>query len=156
MDRPKQTKWPVAANLHPSLRARSALHNPRMNEISHKPACTVTELELASARQHQKTGRPSWSARWRVSTPQPTTTGQLARAGIPGFAHASAEKNQFFFSALTREKQKKNQKNTPKNTNKTPTKHQQNTNKTPTTKNCANARKKPLKKNLFPIPAQMP
>ena len=36
-----------------------------MNEIRRKPAHTVTEL--ASARQHQKTGRPSWSARWRVS-----------------------------------------------------------------------------------------
>ena len=36
-----------------------------MNEVSRKPARTVTEL--ASARQHQKTSRPSWSARWRVS-----------------------------------------------------------------------------------------
>ena len=36
-----------------------------VNEINRNPAYTVTEL--ASARQHQKTGRPSWSvARWRV------------------------------------------------------------------------------------------
>ena len=36
----------------------------RMNAISRTPAHTVTEL--ASARQHQKPGRPSWSAQWRV------------------------------------------------------------------------------------------
>ena len=35
-----------------------------MIEINRKPAYTVTEL--ASVRQHQKTGRPSWSARERV------------------------------------------------------------------------------------------
>ena len=35
-----------------------------MNSITRKPAHTVTEL--ASARQHQETGRPLWSARWRV------------------------------------------------------------------------------------------
>ena len=78
-------------------RARSATHRPqtrqlakmahtersdklrlgssdRMNEITRKPAHTVTEL--ASARQHQKTGRPSWSARWRV----PLSSGPLTRA----------------------------------------------------------------------------
>ena len=36
-----------------------------MSEVSRKPAQTVADL--ASARQHQKPGRPSWSARWRVS-----------------------------------------------------------------------------------------
>ena len=41
----------------------------KMNEISHEPAQTVAEL--ASARQHQRPGRPSWSARWRVDK-QPT------------------------------------------------------------------------------------
>ena len=35
-----------------------------MNEINRKPAYNVAEL--ASTRKHQKTGRPSWSARWRV------------------------------------------------------------------------------------------
>ena len=35
-----------------------------MNEVSHKPAHTVTEL--VSARQHHRPGRPPWSARWRV------------------------------------------------------------------------------------------
>ena len=45
-----------------------------MNEMSHKPAHTVTEL--ASARQHQRPGRPSWSARWRVDK-QPTQNSVL-------------------------------------------------------------------------------
>ena len=45
-----------------------------MNEITRKSAQTATEL--ASARQQQKTGRPSWSARWRV----PLSSGPLARA----------------------------------------------------------------------------
>ena len=36
-----------------------------MNKFSQKSAHTVTEL--ASARQHQKFGRPSWSAWWRVN-----------------------------------------------------------------------------------------
>ena len=38
-----------------------------MNNINRKPAYTVAELE--STRQHQKTGRPSWSARQRVEQP---------------------------------------------------------------------------------------
>ena len=52
------------------------------------------------------------------------------RAGIPGFAHGPAEKKAKFFSALTREKRKKNtqkHKNTPKKhqkQQKTPKKHQ--------------------------------
>ena len=33
-----------------------------MNEINRKPAYTVTEL--ASTRQHQKSGRQSWSTSW--------------------------------------------------------------------------------------------
>ena len=47
-----------------------------MNEISRKPAHTVTES--ASARQHQgkKTGRPSWSAQWRVYRPEHADEGE--------------------------------------------------------------------------------
>ena len=41
-----------------------------MNKINRKHAHTVTEL--VSARQHQKTGRPSFSARERVGKQQPT------------------------------------------------------------------------------------
>ena len=51
-----------------------------MNEITRKPAQTVAQL--ASARQHQKTGRPSWSARWRV---RPRTT--LTRGRLTGVAY---------------------------------------------------------------------
>ena len=36
-----------------------------MNEIIRNPAHTLAEL--ASARQHHKTGRPSWSVRWRAN-----------------------------------------------------------------------------------------
>ena len=39
----------------------SARHHTRMSEIYRKPAYTVSELERT--RQHQETGRPSWSAR---------------------------------------------------------------------------------------------
>jgi len=51
------------------------------------------------------------------------------RAGIPGFAHASAEKKPIFFP-LTREKQKNTEKhtNTPKKHQKHKKKHQKNTN----------------------------
>ena len=38
-----------------------------MNEIRRKPARTVAEL-ATSARQHQKPGRPSWSARLRAAS----------------------------------------------------------------------------------------
>ena len=41
-----------------------------MNKINLKPAYTVAKL--ASARQHQQNGRPSWSARSRVDKQQPT------------------------------------------------------------------------------------
>ena len=55
-----------------------------MNEITRKPAQTVAEL--ASARQHQKTGRPSWSARWRVPSRQVGRAG-----GLPQRVHAASE-----------------------------------------------------------------
>ena len=87
-----------------------------MNEINRKPAYTYTVTELASTRQHQKTGRPS-------------------RAGIPGFAHATAEKKEEK-TALTRERTKKNK------STKTPPKNNKNTKKHPPKKKIALTRKK--------------
>ena len=53
--------------------ARNSEPPPRqkMNVVSRKAAHTVAEL--ASARQHQKLGRPSWSVRWRVNSELPSS-----------------------------------------------------------------------------------
>ena len=80
----------------------------------------------------------------------PHFTSVGVRAGIPGFAHATAEKKSTFFFALTREKRTKTPKSTktpPKN-NKNTKKHQKNT----PNKIRAHTRKKPLasKKIFFP------
>ena len=48
-------------SIYLSMHIQLYSHRVRMNEINRKPAYTVAEL--ASTRQHQKTGRPSWSAR---------------------------------------------------------------------------------------------
>ena len=55
---------PTTEQPHNELARNSGSRQTLINEISRNPAHTVTEL--TSAHQHQKTGRPSWSARWRA------------------------------------------------------------------------------------------
>ena len=101
-----------------------------MNGISRKPAQTAAGFE--SARQHQKSGRPSWSARWMAKARALMSRNGgvpvvCPRAGTPGFAHSSAEKKPKQNFALTREKKKKKSTKTPpqkhKNTKKDEKKH---------------------------------
>ena len=91
-----------------------------MNEITRKPA-HHSVAELASARQHQKTGRPSWSARWRVPN-----SADVRRAGIPRFGVVCLKKLTTPKKSRWRAKNKKTpkkHKNTPKKRKNTPQKH---------------------------------
>ena len=81
-------------------------HRQWMNEITRKPAQTVAEL--ASARQHQETGRPSWSDGARgggCRTHRQCSSGtcQTAKRGVSAFwGYLRLAKKRFNFCASAR------------------------------------------------------